>query len=498
MATALPLSMFLMSVSTILIGINWLVWGNFKAKFQRFFSNKSAWIFTLIFLMHILGGLYSTDFKFYFDDLRIKLPLLVYPIVLGASPSLSRKQGHTVMWVFSAALLTSSLISEVIYLGWTSIRVENFRDISPFISHIRLSLLTCVCCVWLFLAAIKAPQIWCKLACALGIIWLAYFLNILQSITGFGILAILIVLFAVGKAWKIDNPIIKWAVLLSFVGLPPAYVTIKAIQYTSSKDVIDVSKLDSLTENGRAYEHVPTRLLTENGHRVFLYSCYDEIEKEWPRRSKVPIDSVLPNGGEIEAVLIRYLTSKNLRKDSIGVWSLSYTDIAAIEAGQSNYLYTDNGMQKRLYGVFQEMDSYKYGEVNGHSSTQRFEYLKTGWHISKQNFWFGVGTGDLKMAFDQQYEIDKSPLLPEFRLRAHNQYLSILIGFGLIGFIGFLACLFSPVILNKTYKNRIFIGFLVIALISFLSEDTLETQAGASFFIFFYGLFVWAWAKKID
>lgn len=498
MAIALPLSMFLMSVSTILLAANWIIWGDYKRKFQLFISNKAAWIFSLIYLMHIIGGLYSTDMDFFMDDLRIKLPLLVYPLVLGSTPPLARKQTTTLMWAFTAALVLSSLVSLFIYLGYTSRPVNNFRDISPFISHIRLSLLTCVAITWLFLSLIATNKIACRLLCLAAIVWLVKLLDLLQSATGFALLAVLLVAFLISKVALINNKLLKWSAIALFIALPPAYIGFQAWKHFTFKDKVEVKSLDKYSASGNPYLHQLDMKITENGHRVFIYTIYTEIEAEWPKRSNVSLDSIAPNGSNIEAALIRYLTSKNLRKDSAGVWALSNADIKAIEQGIGNCNYKDSGLQKRLYGLFQEIDSYRAGLVNGNSATQRIEYVKTAYHIIKNNFWFGVGTGDLKLAFDKQYAADNTPLEPQFRLRAHNQYLSIWVGFGLIGLMLFLVCIVLPCYHNNTYKSKVFIGFFLVALISFLSEDTLETQAGASFFIFFYGLFVWASRKKID
>ena len=39
---------------------------------------------------------------------------------------------------------------------------------------------------------------------------------------------------------------------------------------------------------------------------------------------------------------------------------------------------------------------------------------------------------------------------------------------------------------------------MIIALLSFVTEDTLETQSGVTFFIFFQTLFLWLASYKTD
>ena len=103
---------------------------------------------------------------------------------------------------------------------------------------------------------------------------------------------------------------------------------------------------------------------------------------------------------------------------------------------------------------------------------------------------FGVGTGDVADAFNRQYREMNSSLSEEWRLRAHNQYLTFLISFGLIGFLLVMTSLVFPVFKEKGISNIRFLVFIAIILISMMNEDTFETSAGAMFASFFYALFL--------
>jgi O-antigen ligase len=118
----------------------------------------------------------------------------------------------------------------------------------------------------------------------------------------------------------------------------------------------------------------------------------------------------------------------------------------------------------------------------------RFEFWKTGWIIWKENFWLGVGTGDLQDSFNKKYEDLKSSLEKQWRYRAHNQFLSIAIAFGLFGLIYFISVIILSGITATKNKNFFYLIFLCVALLSMLTEDTLETQAGVTFFAFFNSL----------
>jgi len=110
--------------------------------------------------------------------------------------------------------------------------------------------------------------------------------------------------------------------------------------------------------------------------------------------------------------------------------------------------------------------------------------------IIKNNLLIGVGTGDIAKSFDEQYEKSNSLLKKENRLRSHNQYLSIAVTFGVIGLLWFLFTLFYPAYKMKMYSDILYLSFFFIAVFSFFTEDTLETQAGVTFYAFLNSLFL--------
>jgi len=83
-------------------------------------------------------------------------------------------------------------------------------------------------------------------------------------------------------------------------------------------------------------------------------------------------------------------------------------------------------------------------------------------------------------------------------LRSHNQFLAITVAFGVIGLVVFLFSLAYPAVALRNYLHGLYFVFLLIAVVSFFTEDTLETQSGVSFFAFFNTLFIWlaSFAKK--
>ena len=79
-----------------------------------------------------------------------------------------------------------------------------------------------------------------------------------------------------------------------------------------------------------------------------------------------------------------------------------------------------------------------------------------------------------------------SALEDQYKYHAHNQFLGIFVALGLFGFVVFVIGLFYPPFILRGFSDYFFSVFFVIIVISMFSDDTIETQAGATLFSFFY------------
>jgi hypothetical protein len=495
LVASLPLSMFLLSLAQIILLLNWILENNFKEKWNILKSRRSIYGFLVFYLIHILGMIYSSDLVFGFHDLKIKLPLLVLPIIIGTSTPLNYKRFTGVLLVFCGAVFISTIISTGKLLGIWGAPVLDIRDISIFVSHIRLALMVNLAIFILIWLAFKSPSNSQKAGIILSIVWFIFFLVILKSLTGIVIFLIIIAALGLWLVFKLSNILVKWFLV---VGLAMCFLLIgsyvsKSVVRFYKVEKVDLNTLENVTKNGNIYFHFPTNKAFENGNYTWLYVCEPELEKGWNSRSKLLYKGPDLKGQELRLTLIRYLTSKGLRKDSAGIASLTETDIHNIENGMANYIYSQKfSFYPRIYQVLWEIYQYQNGgNPSGNSFTQRFEYLKTASHIIKNNFWLGVGTGDVAKAFDDQYVTDKSNLTLRWRLRAHNQFITFFLTFGLVGFVIICTALIYPVYKEKMGKNYFGAIFTIIAFLSFLNEDTLETHAGLSFIAFFVSFFLY-------
>ena len=459
-------------------------------------KKPELYIFLLLFVWHLVGMLYTSDWNYGVHDLKIKLPLLGFPIIIASSEKIQSKELKVILLLFVASVFTASMVSVVSLMEWIHIPMKDFRDASVFISHIRFALLIDLSIFILtFYANRPGTNSYLKIILYTVALYFIGFLFFSKAMTGIVIVVIAGFILILRWIFKHSGSLTKWIAIVGLIAIPvfiSGYIGTKVSDFYTEKD--NIENIDEYTADGNSYWHDSTNLTLENGYRVGLYWCEKEMKEEWEKCSTILYDAKDLKGQDIKYTLIRYLTSQGYRKDAVGISKLTDEDVELIESGYANSIYRHkNRFHNRIYEIIWQFDVYhKGGNPSGHSLTQRFEYLKTGWAIVSDNFLFGVGTGDVKQAFEQKYDELDSMLVSEWRLRAHNQWLSFFIAFGLLGLLVTLAAFFLPVIIKKGFSQYLFLMFFIVAFISMFNEDTLETQAGVAFIAFFYSLFLFA------
>jgi len=494
-------SLPLIVVLFIPVAVTWIVKAlgrQFRSFFHR--ENAPAWIFASIYLFHVIGLLFTTDMDYALRDLRIKLPVLLMPLILSTTCLPDRKGFRFMMYLFTAAVFTGTLISTYYYVTGN---FTDSRELSRFISHIRFSLLIDMAIFILAYMVIKKSDIpkWPRLVMAVIAAWMVIFLAMAAFMTGLVIfmitaamLAFYIVLVKQGKLMKIMT---ISGVLLIFI---IAFLYIRGIgKDVNHIDPVDLTTLERQTKSGNPYWHDLGNPQIENGGYVWLYVATDELREAWNKRSSFDYDGKDKAGQEIKYTIIRFMTSKGLRKDADGLDKLSDAEVAMIEDGIASIIYVQkSNLYVRIYKIFWEYTRYQAtGNPSGHSVMQRLEFWKISRNIIKANWLTGVGTGDLGKAFQDEYDKSGSLLEKEFRWRSHNQFLAIFATFGMIGLAWFLFALVFPASMLHKFSDYYFLSFFIIIFLSMFTEDTLETQAGVTVFAFFYSFYLFA-KKFID
>ncbi len=485
LAIGVPTSNFLMSVSQMIMGVAWLWQGNYKQRIRSLLRSRVAWALFSLFLLHMLGLLYTSDFTYAVKDLRTKLPLLLIPFMVVTMPRPSEKQFSLIIWVYTLTVFTAGLIG--IYNA-RMLDAVDYRQYTIGISHIRFGLNVCLA---IFLLGFEIATNKNKLRRIAGfalLMWFIvylFFFGAITAITITGISALAISGILVYRHFP------RWAGILfavfSLAGIFYLVVYIHDIigRHNHPKTVVDISRLESHSANGNAYLHDTIYFGKENGEWVGLFYCPNELPAAWAGRSGLDYFGDDLKGQPLMATLVRYLNSKGLRKDAEGLSRLSDEEIRMIENGVANVNYIGNNPLKQaisefLFGYERYLDG---NGPQGSSIMQRIELWKASFSLIRKNLWIGVGTGDIPNAFKRELdEMDSD--LEDTSLRSHNQFLSMTIGFGIPGLIWFLFVLIYPPVVLKKFSDLRYLAFFCIFFLSLINEDTIESQAGVTFYAF--------------
>lgn len=517
----MPLSEFGMSISQMTLFILWIHEGavynvpnsnnnaiikyfrsivnNFKLKILKCSKNKMLLLVIAIYILHLVGLLYTSDYNYALNDLRIKLPILILPLIFASMKQINSNSFLKLLQFFVLAVVIGTIISIYIKL---SRNISDTREISIFISHIRFALMICfsIFIITFFLIKRIFQGKLSNIFLILILLWLIIFLFILKALTGILIFS-LVFLFLIIKYFQLNQKLIPVSIIMALLIILGSWYYINSIikDLTIAKP-FQFSKLDKFTRNGHQYNHDTLSFGIESGSYVGLYISEKELEEAWNYKSLLDYNGLDNKGQQLKTTLIRYLHSKGLRKDANGLNQLTSSEIKEIENGVANVNYLKgisihSSIEQLIQGYYTFKD---HDDPNASSFMQRIEYWKTSFFLIKNKPFLGYGTGDIDFSFKQAYKFINSNLSVEFQHRSHNQFLAIFITLGLIGLMVFIAGLVIPPFKLNKFSNYIFVVFFLIIILSMLTEDTLETQPGATFFAFFYALLLFGITNESD
>lgn len=492
MASGLLFGPVLISIPQAILGANWFLEKNYSDKIKSLYKNKFFWVLCSLFFLHLLGLIYTNDLVSGMADIKTKVPLLVLAIIFLSTKPLNKNELELLLKIFFTSVIVSSICCFMILLGVTHKTIIDVRDASVFMSHIRFSLIIAftIISITYFLKS--------RVSVAIGIpsiLWLIFFMFKFQMATGLILLMLVSSMLLLIYAYK---------KLTFYLNLSFYLILIVVLFFTYQKinsDLLMYNKSPSKTENillkrtinQNPYLQDTLFNLAENGNLITINICDNELRKEWLKRSNLNFEGNDKSLNNLRFTILRYMASKGLPKDSAGLTQLNKQDIINIENGYSNYKYALNrGLYNKWREIVWEYTKHKRHEnPSGHTLSMRIEFWKTAIYVIKQNVLFGVGTGDVQQSLNKAYTETDSKLTNEWRLRCHNQYLAFTVAFGIVGFVIFIFYILFPIVLLRKEFNPLFWPFILIILFSFLTEDTLENQAGLNFFAIFYTLFIW-------
>ena len=428
----------------------------------------------LVWALVALGLFRSGENSLVLKEIKTLLPLILAPLFLQNLSPLSKKDEAVIWKVFFASVGLSALVC-VVY-AVVKYPLPEPRSASLFISHIRFSLMA----VLALIGAWRMPGILpSRLKFALTAVVCAFFFFV-GTLTGWGFLLLLIILLFASKSKRNKFIVVGGALALASVLL---------LFLSKNIDTSNFQPEQIQSARGEKYIHQSSNFQTENGNRIFVNIAPLELDSAWVARTNRPLLQKDARGQLVQTTLIRYLASRGLTKDAAGIQELSDTDISNILAGNTNCNEPKWGaLEKRWHQIVFEYQTFQSGEnPSGHSIFQRLEYYKAAKFIIVRNLLFGVGQGNVKSAYSEAYKQTSPNLDEKVQHAVHNQFLSYWIAAGLAGILCFL--LYFYFMWKHARKNEVALAFVILALLSCLTEDTLTTQPGVAFFAFFSTFF---------
>jgi O-antigen ligase len=153
------------------------------------------------------------------------------------------------------------------------------------------------------------------------------------------------------------------------------------------------------------------------------------------------------------------------------------------ELKYTSYEYTHKGVESHFDMVITS------DQWNG--ANIRLAVWSCGWELVKQHPWLGVQLGDKLHRLVAVYADKDFDFAYNSRRNMHNNYLDILVTFGITGFLLFFwGFLFEP--LRHCIRTKDLFGILVIAafMLSFIPENYFDRSMGNMMFAFFIAFIV--------
>lgn len=471
-------SVFATNLLWVLLLANWVVEGQWKAKWQSLRRSPLLQAFVVLAAVHIVWLAGTENLSYGLFDIQKKIPLLAIPLVVLTTPPLAGKERIPVAAAYCLTVVVMTFVGLGRYIAMPDLP---YRNLVPHISHIRFGLNVCLTLCIILYTMLHHRRWWVLLAGSILAVWLLLFLLMLHAYTAFIILAVTAVVLLAVYGRRLPRRLI----LISATALTTVLLSATALMGYYLYDYyhlqpLSTQPLPSCTANGNPYVHCHDGLI-ENGNYVHQYICEKEMRREWSKVSAFPLDSLTATGYTAYPALLRYLGAMGLTKDSVGMTHLQPADISAIEKGIANPVYLQPGPRKMCYVLFYEFENFRcYRNVRNFSTLQRIELWRNALQVFLRHPLLGVGTGDVVDQCRIQMQASQSPLA-DSGMHTHSQYLNFLLAFGLVGFLLIFVAFIRAIRLQHLCRSALFTAFLCILLISFISEDTLETLAGITF-----------------
>ena len=135
-------------------------------------------------------------------------------------------------------------------------------------------------------------------------------------------------------------------------------------------------------------------------------------------------------------------------------------------------------------------------DSNKINSAPRINLWNAAFTAIKENLIIGTGTGDMQDELVKIYKERNYERALQDNFNPHSQYLQTMATLGMIGGILLLLYLMAPFWFAFQQKDYLYLLFLSLVMMSFLTESILQTQRGTLFFGFFHTFLVMRFLER--
>ena len=114
LAIGLPTSKVILSLSMMLMSVGVLLEWNLINRFKNLFASRAILLLFLFWALHFVALIWTENFDYANNDIRIKLSLIVIPILIYFDP-FDQKHLKSWIYVFIASLIFTSIFNFLQY-----------------------------------------------------------------------------------------------------------------------------------------------------------------------------------------------------------------------------------------------------------------------------------------------------------------------------------------------------------------------------------------------
>lgn len=422
------------SLAIIAVGLLWIFGGNLSQKIKKFIANPYVILMSGLYLFYLISLLYSENTTYGFNDLVLKLPLILLPLFLSTTEKLKVSQYNSILKTFAISTFFATIITLIIayynYLQTGLLKYFFYQDLTIFM-HSAYYALYALFAIAIFIYLIHHTQkkkhkiIYASMAFGLVV-----FLFLLSSRMQLLIFFLLLTVYIIAIAYQ------KKRILLGVTILVLGYVFIFVLATSLPKTSVRINQTKKHFENMNYSK-------TNSDSRGKIWDAAFSVVKQ---------NYLLGTGvGDVKDMLIAQyveLSEENAEEES-------QVKNKIIEI-QNNQMWLEHIQQKaKTNNISVEDQLYLDAIYVLNANHSRYKYfVKKGYNY-------------------------------------HGQFLQTLAAVGVLGFIFLLFSILLPAYkLGWKKQNYLLLALMFMLFTSFITESMLERQAGVIFYAFFSSLLI--------